>query len=303
MREKITNLPANHMVREAFRNLGPRNPLRKLADEDKGNLFILLELHSRKRHWDELSEPWENAAKAVAEAGTIAARLQVDVFEKLATSLGPFLDPYRSAPHRLAALSRMLGILITLETGKPGHKGRTARTRLLIAASEFVRLKTGRYHDEHLAELMQAVGPRHLGTGEDFSGESISKHRKRMQENYPEIYEEALNDALSFASSAASKTGKTFGQRISEIYPGADGATVSPAAPLATAAATSVPVSMSAARTPLSYPGADGATVSPAAPLVIANVTYPPVFGYMAPPPLSDLVLRLKHRRRTNKLL
>jgi len=268
MREKITNLPANNMVREAFRHLGPRNRLRKLADEDKGTLFTLLELHSRKRHWDELSEPWENAAKAVAEAGTIAARLQVDVFEKLATSLGPFLDPYRSAPHRLAALSRMLGILITLETGKPGHKGRTARTRLLIAASEFVRLKTGRYHDEHLAELMQAVGPRHLGTGEDFSGESISKHRKRMQENYPEIYEEALNDALSFASSAASKTGKTFGQRISEIYP-----------------------------------GADGATVSPAAPLVIANVTYPPVFGYMAPPPLSDLVLRLKHRRRTNKLL
>src|SRR6516164_3178699 len=115
MREKITNLPANHMVREAFRNLGPRNPLRKLADEDKGNLFILLELHSRKRHWDELSEPWENAAKAVAEAGTIAARLQVDVFEKLATSVGPFLDPYRGLPQRLSALSQILGIIITFQ--------------------------------------------------------------------------------------------------------------------------------------------------------------------------------------------
>jgi hypothetical protein len=56
----------------------------------------------------------------------------------------------------------MLGIADFLEPhlgaiGKPGHKHKSFPNQLIVAASEFVRCKTGSYNDEHLAEIFQPI--------------------------------------------------------------------------------------------------------------------------------------------------
>jgi hypothetical protein len=64
-----------------------------------------------------------------------------------------------------------------------------------VAASEFVRLRTGQYFDEHVAELYQAITASKHSLSEDLSGDAIRKKRDYTAKNYPDLYSEALNCA------------------------------------------------------------------------------------------------------------
>jgi len=67
---------------------------------------------------------------------------------------------------------------MTHVAGKQGQKHKTSANQNLIMASELVRLKTGEPHDEHLAELLQAISPdAESGPDADISGDSIKKKR------------------------------------------------------------------------------------------------------------------------------
>ncbi len=66
-------------------------------------------------------------------------------------------------------------------------------------ASEFVRLKTGGYNDEHFAELIQALDLK-FDFGADFSGDAIRKKRGYISDNYPLLYSNALKEAQRFAT-------------------------------------------------------------------------------------------------------
>jgi hypothetical protein len=100
----------------------------------------------------------------------------------------------------------MLGIADFLEPhlraiGKPGHKHKSFPNQLIVAASEFVRCKTGSYNDEHLAELFQPIAN---DVSDDLSGDAIRKRRDQMETTYPDLYAAALR--LAQATAGASET-------------------------------------------------------------------------------------------------
>ncbi len=185
------------VVRKAFDHLGPRNPLKKLRDSDKRVLVALLDMYMRTP--DEFFNPLEEAADIVAEAGALGRRIQSDVLRgQLTQLLAPFparlLGSAQDLAARLEDFSQKLGILLDNIAGKRGHKRKMGRNQFLIMASEFVSVKTGKHHDEHLAELIQAVSPQSGFDDEkciskkDISGDSIRKKREHLKEIYPHMY-------------------------------------------------------------------------------------------------------------------
>src|ERR1039458_1069850 len=76
-----------------------------------------------------------------------------------------------------------------------GHKDEVLATQRLIQASEFVRLKTRRYNDEHLAGVFQIITKRPIS--DDFSGAAIRKKRLYLKKHYPVLYANALRRANS----------------------------------------------------------------------------------------------------------
>jgi hypothetical protein len=158
-------------------------------------LFVMLKAYAvetediRRHRADD--DYLEKAAKVMAEAAKLAAKLEAEVFEGPASDfLGLISTRYRDIPKRLADFS-MLGKFLLDGFGKRGHKAKTLANHSLVMASEFVRLRTGQHFDEHLAELFQAIAER-PGPA-DFSGDAIRKKREFLRKHYPRIYEAALN--------------------------------------------------------------------------------------------------------------
>src|SRR3954463_2252259 len=143
-------------ARRAFAEIGPKNPLAKLSKSDKESLCTLLTLYERSSKKPP-SDPWEEIEKLAAQAAAIATRLDREVFKgSSAKMLKPFLSGYEDIPERLGSLSFRLRELAALQ-GKPGYKSKNFSIQFLVMASEFVRLRTKRPNDEHLAELLQAI--------------------------------------------------------------------------------------------------------------------------------------------------
>jgi hypothetical protein len=61
-------------------------------------------------------------------------------------------------------------------------------------ASEFVRCRTGKHYDEHLAELFQAIN--NDSDLKDFSGDAIRRKREHFKKAYPLLYASLANKAL-----------------------------------------------------------------------------------------------------------
>jgi len=177
------------LVRKRFENVGPKNPLRGLSDHDKCFLTALLEVYARAPESDKLSDTLEEAAGIAAEAGSLAGKIESRFLSgPLAEMLGLYIGSSRDLPARLATFSKSMGAIIDNLVGKRGHKGKTSRNRFLIMASEFVRLKTGKHYDEHLAELMQTINPSIDFDGDDISGDSIRKKRVHLKKTYALLY-------------------------------------------------------------------------------------------------------------------
>lgn len=133
------------------------------------------------------------ASKTLRDASDLADKLEADVFQgSLKNELRPFIFGYESLPGILRSFARNIGNLLDA-TGKPGRKNEAFTNQLLVIASEFVRLATGSFNDEHLAELFPAVLATDLA--DDFSGDSIRKRRDRLKRQYPLLYAQALQKA------------------------------------------------------------------------------------------------------------
>lgn len=190
-----------NVVRTSFENIGPRNPLKKLNDYDKRILVSLLKVYASMPQNGEFYELLDEAAGVAADAGALATRMRSKVFQgPLAEMVAPFLSSLKDLPQRLLYFSRQLGTLLDQTCGKRGHKGKTGKNVLLIMASEFVRLKTGKHNDEHLAELLQAVDPG-IGVNEnaDISGDAIRKKREHLKKVYRLLYYDTVNRVHDFA--------------------------------------------------------------------------------------------------------
>jgi len=175
---------------EAFATLGPNNPLIHLSQKDKELLCAYLMVYdtiSRPSASQEMNmESEERAARTAWDAAGLADRLEADVFHgPLAEILQPLSCGFELLPELLRAFASRVGGGLDL-TGKPGRKGEVLVNQMLVTASEFVRLRTGRPNDEHVAELFQGISQ---GSGSDFSGAAIHKKRKRLEREYPAAYQ------------------------------------------------------------------------------------------------------------------
>jgi hypothetical protein len=186
-------------VVNAFRSIGPDNPLKKLNDLDRKYLWALLVIFDhggrQMRKEEASSDSLERLSSITVDAAKLAKSLRSVAFK------GPFSEAIRGAtagyedlPMRLTRFSERLEKALG-SIGKPGHKRKTIAARSLVEASEFVRLKIGQYYDEHVAELFQAISGSTLS--DDFSGDAIRKKRERLKRQYPVLYANALQSAKS----------------------------------------------------------------------------------------------------------
>jgi hypothetical protein len=188
----------------AFRYVGPANPLLALCDSDRKQLVAFLKLYLQD--FDSLSDRADKAERVAAQAATLAREIEVHVltsyiaggiFDEL---LDAIVRKFKDLPERLALFSLQVGGALRSVTGKRGHQKRAARNKVLVTISELVRLKTGNYHDEQLAELLQSVmATVDVKTDDDVSGASIMKKRRYLRRTYPLIYQDAVRRATALA--------------------------------------------------------------------------------------------------------
>lgn len=77
--------------------------------------------------------------------------------------------------------------------GKSGHKAKIHADYWLVMASEFARLKTGRYCDGQMDELLNAIG--NYSDPNGVPDERIRKRRLYIVRNYRLLYNDALESA------------------------------------------------------------------------------------------------------------
>ena len=189
----------NVRAAKAFENISPGSPLNELYERDRAYLCALLFLYAwlttELRKGKTADDTVEKVSKVVADAATYAAKLELELFRGPHSDvLRPFSAEYEDLPMRLNQFSERLGDM--LDTfGKRGHKQKSFATQFLVMASEFVRLRTGQYYDEHVAELFQAVTAGRRPLSEDLSGDAIRKKREYSKKHYPELYVHALEQA------------------------------------------------------------------------------------------------------------
>lgn len=183
-------------AREVFAENGPNNPLNRLSDSDKVVLWAFLTVYKNLTDStmpSPTTDHWEGASKIATQSKTLATRIKSMVFQgEKADLLAPYMHTFQDLPAQLDAFSNQLGGLMN-SLGKPGQKSKVFPIEFLIAASEFVKNKTGNYQDEHLAELFQAIGSK--AESKDFSGDAIRKKRKYFRKEYPLLYASALEYA------------------------------------------------------------------------------------------------------------
>jgi hypothetical protein len=203
-------------VKEAFEHTSPTNPLRTLGELDKRLLCSLLTIYifesQRKGRASPQVKLLEEAAKTATEAAALAKRMQRHVFTgNFGERLKPFLHGLEDLPLRLLAFSGRVGSIMDV-VGKPGHKEHTLQNRVLVQASELVKLRTGSPNDEHLAELCQAMtldeelkkfceSKKRVrgrpGVKDELSGDAIRKKREHLAKVYPVLYRHAVKEMKS----------------------------------------------------------------------------------------------------------
>jgi hypothetical protein len=186
-------------VERAFSYIAPRNPLNQLDAGDREFLWALLKVHSSSTRQDGVPpfEPLEKVHKLMADAAKLAKDLELEVFGgACAEMLLPYTVKFRDLPSRIIDFSTRLKEAILI-VGKPGYQQKVFANLLLVQASEFVLLKTGRHYDEHLAELFQGIADVGRTQLKELSGDAIRKQRTYLAANYPDVY--------AYAVAAASK--------------------------------------------------------------------------------------------------
>jgi len=171
--------------------------LRNLSSEDQVVLWALLKLYDAGNRGDKKRSPvaeLEKLTELAKRTAQLAQELGTDVFSgPMAPLLSQVTTGYEHLPKQLGQFSTRLGTALS-HLGKPGRKYEVATKKWLVVASEFVRLKSGQYYDEHLTELFQAIRE-DTGIDDDFSGDAIRKQRERMSKEYPAAYQAAIIEA------------------------------------------------------------------------------------------------------------
>lgn len=184
------------LSRRAFQQFETGNPLKKLPESDRILLcsMLLFGAFIEKVGGQSDEDPFKLVAALAREAGRLGARLESGVFQGLYSDLMPFTSGFNDLPERLAEFSKIVGEAMA-PFGGPGFEGKAFDVFPLILATEFVRLRTGHFYDEALAELYQCVS----GRRKHFSCDTIRKQRDYLKKNSPALHAWMLEKA-KFAS-------------------------------------------------------------------------------------------------------
>jgi hypothetical protein len=176
------------IVFRTFDELRKPNPLKKMTDADKkivwGMLLIFadekFEKSKRSRYLDQIERVTKTATEAAKLANQIREILEKDNGEWLNQRLKACWD----LPARLDSFAEQAGGPLRSLGRTEGKRKRAIADRYLIYASEFVKLKTGSWNDEHLFELLQATRINDV----KFSGDAVHKTRERFKIKHPLLY-------------------------------------------------------------------------------------------------------------------
>ena len=189
---------AEKAVCSAFGGLNLQNPLLRLRVEDKILLWALLKVIDSRKHGSvqsDIDNLFEEVRQTAKDAAALANRIENVVFSGPVGQIlnGKPMLCFRDLPKLLTAYADQLRELMS-HTGKSGHTKEAFGNMYLVVVSEFLKLKTGSYNDDHLADLGQQIG-------EIGGGESIRKRRALFKRTYPAAYAFAVQKALSFHKS------------------------------------------------------------------------------------------------------
>jgi hypothetical protein len=190
------------LSRRAFQKLEKGNPLEKLPESVRILLCSMLLLGATIEKADRQSDedPFKRVAELAREAGRLGARLESEVFHGPYSDLMPFTSGFSNLPERLTEFSKIVSEVMA-PFGGPGHEGKVFDVFPLILATEFVRLRTGHFYYETLAELYQYVS----GRRKHFSADTIRRRRDRLKEQSPLIYSWMLERARRANESSAAR--------------------------------------------------------------------------------------------------
>lgn len=186
----------------AFNEAGPENPLQRMAQRDRHYLIAIFTLFARSRGGIVIPSllELEEADRIASDAGKLAVRIRDTVLCGQVGELDDFPRRFHGLPQLLEQFSDYLSALLG-PLGKPGQKQKILLNRLVVTASEFVKLRTGSYNDEHLAEVLQTILD---DPDEDFSAQAIRKKREQTRRSYPRQYAEAERAARAGAGQSDS---------------------------------------------------------------------------------------------------
>lgn len=168
-------------AQEAFANLSTEDPLQKLSARQKTYLFELLSVHPTWSGYPEQSNSaisqQNDSVVQVRKIGRQAQRL-VDQIESEVIA-GKSRAAYDAEP---TLWNEALKVLRTLAEFQDIPR-RGVDNSLIMVASYFVRIATGKLCDQSLAELVEAI------TGIAISGEGIAKQRSRLTDEEKSVYQ------------------------------------------------------------------------------------------------------------------
>jgi hypothetical protein len=180
---------ARKAVAQAFDCLGEANPLRAMAEADKAVVWGTLGLFADERSApSRYEQQWDRLAQVAADAAKLASRIEEILQADHGEVLNRRLKNSRDLPTHLSSFADQAGGLVKTLGETDLKRRRALQDRFLIYASEFVKLKTGTWNDEHLAELLQTM----RSVSADFSGDAIRKTRERFRQKHHVLYEITL---------------------------------------------------------------------------------------------------------------
>ena len=185
-------------IEQCYQDIGWNNPLRKLSEELKVHLFSQLIVYGELERHDKPQEDPSNyqisvdeAHEVAREANALADRIDSLLQEGWNWKQLHFMTPYRILPWMLRHLSSNLGFFARM-IAKPRKLDSVLATQMLLTASEFVKINTGSFNDEHLVDLVQQMYP---FWSDELAGDTIRKRRDRFKADYPEHYRRVRDHA------------------------------------------------------------------------------------------------------------
>jgi hypothetical protein len=177
---------AHDPLKEAYDALPPKCALKGLAAGDKAKIWAFLTIFAENKECPPRF-PYLQEQERAARAGVDALRLAIEIEEVLKKDHGEVLNRRlrnsRHLPAFLVSFTKAVSPIYTLGATE-SRREHALIDWPLIYVCHFIRLKTGAWHDEQVADLLRTM----RSDRDDFFGDAIRKKRRRFKSEYPVFF-------------------------------------------------------------------------------------------------------------------